>query len=325
MLALIAALAAAASPVAATASPPALAPSALGGMAGPAEASAAGPSDEWLLEQAETRMTVPVSIGDRGAWPFVIDTGAERTVVSHELAASLALAPGRTLRVTTMAGTAPTPTALVPMLRVSKLTPSNIEAPLYARRNLGASGLLGLDALQGHKVEIDFADDRMTLIPSTKRSRVMAQGRDEIVVVARSLFGQLIVTDARWRGRRISVVIDTGSAVTIANSAFLKLIRSGGTRAAEPLGNWNLIAATGEAVPVAGYRLDNLEIGRMALSDLPVAVADVAPFARFGLVKRPALMLGMDTLRSFKEVEIDFPNRAIRFTVPGPTRMARLD
>src|SRR5689334_17091186 len=53
-------------------------------------------------QQAETlgtgrdlneRMTIGVSIGGRGPFQFIVDTGAERTVISSELARSLDLQP----------------------------------------------------------------------------------------------------------------------------------------------------------------------------------------------------------------------------------------
>src|SRR5205085_7473083 len=59
-------------------------------------------------QQAETlgtgrdlndRMTVGVNISGRGPFPFIVDTGAERTVISSELARSLSLQPGRTATV----------------------------------------------------------------------------------------------------------------------------------------------------------------------------------------------------------------------------------
>ena len=39
-------------------------------------------------------MTVPVEIGGAGPYRFVVDTGAERTVISRELARELELEPG---------------------------------------------------------------------------------------------------------------------------------------------------------------------------------------------------------------------------------------
>ena len=57
----------------------------------------------------------------------------------------------------------------------------------------------------------------------------------------------------------------------------------------------------------------------IAFGAMPIAFAETPPFARFGLGKGPALMLGMDALRSFRRVEIDFANRQIRFIVPEAT------
>ncbi len=276
------------------------------------------PVDELAIGEAELRMTVPVSIAGKGSWPFVIDTGAERTVVSHELAARLALVPGRTVRVMTMTGSVVAPTSQVPMLRVKALTPDTIEAPTFARANLGAIGMLGIDALQGQKVSIDFDRGRMTLAPSRKR-RPRRSSADEIVIVARSLYGQLIVTDARWRGRKIAVVIDTGSPVTIANPALLRIA----TRKPPPfLGQISITAPSGATLVADAYRLERLEVGGVAFDGVSVAVADAAPFARFGLGDTPALLLGMETLRLFRAVEIDFANRAIRLTLPRSARVA---
>jgi hypothetical protein len=64
----------------------------------------------------------------------------------------------------------------------------------------------------------------------------------------------------------------------------------------------------------------------VTLQELPVAFADVPPFARFGLTDRPALMLGMDALRAFRRVEIDFPDRKLRLLLPrGGRTGTRLD
>ena len=66
----------------------------------PPEAQPVPPSDAEIvlaLGSIENRMTVPVSIGDSAAYPFVIDTGAERTVISRELANVLTLPPGPTV------------------------------------------------------------------------------------------------------------------------------------------------------------------------------------------------------------------------------------
>src|SRR6218665_2679642 len=78
-------------------------------------------------QQAETfgyrrdgndRMTVGVSIAGRGPFPFIVDTGAERTVISSELARTLSLQPGRTATVHSMSEVSRIATVVIPALLV---------------------------------------------------------------------------------------------------------------------------------------------------------------------------------------------------------------
>ena len=259
-------------------------------------------------------MTVPVSIGASGPYRFIIDTGSERTVVSRELAGTLNLAAGRRVRVTTMAGQGELGTFLLPALQVSLVRPDTLEAPAVSASDLGAPGMLGIDALKGHAVAIDFDRNEMEVRPSNKR-RGLA-GPDDIVIRAKNLYGQLIVTDASYHGRRISVVIDTGSPVTIGNLAMLKRVRT-----EKSLGMVELMAVTGQWLH-ADYRvIDSLSLAGITFQGVPIAFADALPFKRFGLTDTPALMLGMDTLKLFRRVQIDFANREIRLTLPKDVRI----
>lgn len=269
--------------------------------------------DTMTFETDANRMTVPVSIGAKGPYRFVIDTGAERSVVSRELAGSLNLATGRRIRVTTMTGQSELGTYLLPEVRAGNagsVAPATLEAPGVEARNLGAVGMLGLDALKGHTVSIDFDKNLMEVRPARKKGQSGGDA-DDIVIRAKNLYGQLIVTNAHYRGRRISVVIDTGSPITIGNTALLKRVKT-----EKSLGNISLLSVTGQYL-VADYRIiDSLDIAGIGFHSIPMAFADALPFKRFGLTDTPALMLGMDSLRLFRRVQIDFANREIRFTLP---------
>ena len=149
------------------------------------------------LGELESRLTVPVAVGAKGPYNFVIDTGAERTVVSRQLAGSLNLSAGAPVTLVSMTGTSQVNTVIVPELAIeSGGVRHTITAPALDARNLGASGLLGIDTLQKHQVSIDFETGLMEVRKSEPRKRHIARDPDEIVVVAKSLFGQLIVTDA---------------------------------------------------------------------------------------------------------------------------------
>ena len=269
------------------------------------------PDEAFGLGDLASRMTVPVSIAGRGPYQFIVDTGAQRTVVSHDLAGFLGLEAGRKVRVTAMTNVATVGTFMVPSLQLGTRVAAPIESPALDQANMGAPGMLGIDALQGHAVLIDFGRNEMTVRPSSTRSHP-SYGDNEIVVTAKSRFGQLIVTDARYHGKRISVVIDTGTPITVANSAFVRMLG----KPPKSLGKISMLSALGHLLVADYIEVDHLEIGGVGLDHVPLAVADAEPFKRFDLDQTPALMLGMDTLRLFKQVDIDFANRQIRFKFP---------
>lgn len=261
-----------------------------------------------------TRMTVPVTIADAGPYRFIVDTGAERTVVSRQLAQTLGLAPGKQVRVTSMADAAVVDTFRIPSISVTQaraIGGKAIEAPALEEFNLGAPGMLGIDALQKHALTIDFDRNEMEVTPSSRR-RVRDSAPDEIVVRAKSLFGQLVVTDASYAGTRVKVVIDTGSAVTMGNPA----LRARVERRAQALRPIALMSVTGAYLNADYTQVRRMTLGQIQMADIPVAFADALPFRRFGLADKPALMLGMDTLKLFRRVSIDFANREIRFQMP---------
>ncbi|RDE07251.1 aspartyl protease family protein [Sphingomonas aracearum] len=290
----------------------------------PPPAAPPAPTAFTQLGDAADRMTVPVRVAGAGPFDFIIDTGAERSVLSRELAAELGLPAGRQVNMTAMIGSGPVETVIVPTLAVSArdwvdLAARRIEAPVLARANLGAAGMLGIDALQGQSLTLDLARDTMQLTPTPPRRRV-ARRADEIVVRAKSLYGQLIVTDASWRGKRIRVIVDTGSPVTIANAALRRLAR----KPPASLGPVEFLAVNGERLFGDMAVLNDLQIGGVALGGAAVAFAEATPFARFGLTDTPALLLGMNTLRMFRQVTVDFTNREIRFSLPRPANAANV-
>ena len=272
-----------------------------------------GPPAQLDLGTAQDRMTVPVSIGSNGPYHFVVDTGAQRTVISRELAGTLGLASGRNVRLTAMTGTANVGTVVIPMISVSTLGGTSIEAPSLESRNLGAPGMLGLDTLQGHRLSIDFVKQTMSVIPSTRRNRTVTAAPGEIVVRGKNIFGQLIVSDASYRGRKVRVILDTGSNVTMGNLA-LKRRMGRSARMAKPISLWDV---TGETMQLDYTQIDTVEFGGATFNHLPVAFSDAEPFRRFGLIDQPAMLLGMDALRLFQRVSIDFPNREVRLSGAG--------
>lgn len=265
------------------------------------------------LGEIDKRLTVPVAVGNSGPYNFIIDTGAERTVIARELAGSLRLGAASPVIITSMTGRDTVGTVIVPGLSIKSIGELHtIVAPALEARNLGALGLLGIDTLRNHQVTIDFEKGTMAVRPSVKRKAVSRRDPDEIIVTAKNVFGQLIVTDAYYGATRIQVVLDTGSQVTMGNSALRKRV---GRAALKPQ-RIQLTSVTGAQTSADYTKVPDILVGKVRFGEMPVAFADVTPFERFGLTKRPALLLGMDALRAFRRVDIDFPNRQVRFLMP---------
>ena len=160
-----------------------------------AEVGAPAPEKLALSDDGVSRMTIPVMIDGQGPFPFIIDTGADRTVISKELAATLNLPSGPHVMMHESAGVDDVETVVINRLDVGKRVVQSINAPILSAANLGAMGLLGIDSLRDQHITLDFRDQKL----SSSASKTEVLDPDTIVVRGKSRFGQL-VWSMRWFG-----------------------------------------------------------------------------------------------------------------------------
>jgi predicted aspartyl protease len=259
------------------------------------------------------RMTVAVSVGGRGPYRFLVDTGSERTVISRQLANRLQLEGGKAAILHSVIGVNDVNTVFIPHLQVSNNVISVVDAPALEASNIGADGMLGIDSLRSQRVMFDFKAQTMSITPSNKPLERL-DGKT-IVVRARSRHGRLIFSEAKIDGQPLTVIIDTGSQVTIGNMALQRSLMKRRL--------WNVPNAvtiesvTGEKLQAKVALLNQLEIGEVRVEDLAVAFADAHIFRQLDLTKKPALLLGMNAMRAFDRISIDFHSKKVRFVLPG--------
>jgi predicted aspartyl protease len=262
------------------------------------------------------RMTVPVSIAGTGPYKFVVDTGAERTVIARELARDLRLDPSGIARLHSMSEVSNIATVLIPTLVVGGKSYRGIRAPALERVNLGAEGMLGVDALQSQRVSFDFARQEMTIVPSRRQQERWEDGA--IVVTARSRFGHLVLLDSSVEGQKVWVIIDTGAQASVGNSALRHALeRRHRLPETRPL---TMVSVTGGRIVADQTTIKSIRLGDATIHDMPIAFADVEPFRKLDLMSRPALLLGMDALQLFERVSVDFANRRVKLLAPGHSR-----
>ena len=255
----------------------------------------------------ETRLSVDVHVNGRGPYKFIVDSGADTSVVGLRIARDLELPLATPVILNAMTSRNIVDRVRVDRLTVGSSTIGDLELPALREGDLGGEGMIGIDALVRQRLLMDFEKN----VIKVEDARV-PQRREpgEIVITARRQHGQLILTHVKALGYELDAVIDTGSQITIGNLALRdKLIRQNRARfAVVPV-----IGVTGETANLQMARINRLELGPVTLRDVPMAFADVPPFKTFGLHEQPALLLGTDILENFRSISLDFRARKVRF------------
>lgn len=260
-----------------------------------------------LDQDRRRRMTIPVTIAGQGPFDFLIDTGSQATAVTHQINRDLNLPPLGRAQLVGMASIRPVDVVEVNDLVVGDHTIHNISAPVLNRLHLGADGIIGLDSLQDFRVLVDFRKETIALEDTT--TKFSRQGF-EIIVSARQKLNQLLITDAMVDGVRATVIIDTGAQASLGNKALQRKIRA--RREAEVV----TMDVNGVTLPSDLAYVRTLDIEGLELNNIPLTFADAPAFEALGLKDKPVLSLGMEHLKLFDRVAIDFRERRIAFDIP---------
>jgi len=255
------------------------------------------------------RMTAPVRIADQGPFAFVVDTGANRSVIARELAATLGLVMGPQVSINGAAGTIATP-SVEATLKLGPRPAATMAFAVLPQADIGGLGLLGLDAVGNQLVTLDFKGQTL---------KVETPGRlwrdpNDVAIKATRRDGQMTLVDADLAGIAITAFLDSGAQNTIGNLTLREMAIA--RRPATPWFATVIASATGQTINAEMLDLPNLRVGGLRLPNWPVAFADLHTFRMWNLVKRPAILLGVDVLSRFETVCLDFSRNEVRFRLP---------
>lgn len=261
-------------------------------------------------------MTTEVFINGVRPFHFMIDTGAERTVVAAEIASRLHLPAGPRALLEGIVRSVPTDTVRIQRLRLGRFESREFDAPTLPRIMLHVDGILGLDVLNGRRVILDFATHTLTVTGSQGFLAALWTAFDEVRIPTLGESGRLRVTDCRIDGVRAAAFVDTGADFTVSNEALFADCQK--KQLALPvIGRVSLSGVTGGTAVGRVVLFDTLQLGELTLTNTPVVVADLAVFRLWGLSHQPALLVGMNCLRAFKWVSIDYGRKLLKFKVAG--------
>jgi predicted aspartyl protease len=264
------------------------------------------------------RMTTQVYINGQGPYNFMVDTGANSSGISTELAAALKLEAGQPTRVHGIAAAVMVDTVQIKELRLGAVRLSVKNAPVFKREDLGVDGLIGLDLLHDRVVTLNFLKNQIEI---TRRnylpgSWMTVTGPAFIgsVVPARQRFGQLTIVDAEAGDHvRMTCFLDTGAEQSVGNDALRLAVQA--RQPPDQIVNADVLihSVTGQSLPGKVALVPHMRIGGVEFSSFGLAFADLHTFDIWQLQNQPALLVGMDLLRLFDAVIIDFAERQVTF------------
>ncbi len=279
---------------------------------------------------AARRMSVPVLLNRQGPFTFVVDTGANRSVVAIETAASLNLPAAGQESIHGIAGIEPSQTVLVDRLSVGEVTSRRLKLPTLSTEHLGVQGLLGVDVLKDRRVVLNFLDNRLEVGPSGNEFAVNLVGGGRVSdlsgdpsivsIPARYRFGQLTIVDADVGGQPVTAFLDSGSQNTVANLTLRRRMLEHIPDQVAKLATVELLSATGQVASGDLCLLPSLRLGGIKMTGLSAVFADLHTFDIWGLQDRPSILVGIDVLRHFNAVELDFGRRQVIFHTPPSWR-----
>lgn len=263
-----------------------------------------------LEPDGNKRLTIAITIGGVGPFDFLIDTGAQSTVLSRELADHLELNERFPATLVGLVSRMQTEVVSVDDVALGQHNFNVANAPLVNAADLGAGvdGILGIDGLKDRRVLIDFIKQRIEVADA----KALGGNRGyEIVVKADRRLGQLIITDAMVDGVRTAVLVDTGAEGSVINQALVDRLRR---RMHSETSTITDVNGTKVASPI--HHLRSLTVDKMQIGGIPALLAESPALKALGLDHQPAMILGMNELKLFRRVAIDFDTRRILFDVP---------
>jgi predicted aspartyl protease len=267
------------------------------------------------------RIVVPVMVNDQGPFRFVLDTGANRSVLAEHMVAKL----GLTLSDATMSvelsgatGEAIVRTVAIQRLQAGAVLIENTQLPVIGATMAGIDGVLGVEGLAGKRLIIDFVRDNITIEQSDNK-RASA---DFVTLPARLRHGQLLVVDVDVGGVKTQGVIDTGADGSLGTERLRQALRRRHEKD-RPAGTARIEGATadvqtGDLVFAPQIRFKGVEI-----TGMKIAYGNFHVFSLWNLQSQPALLVGMDILGTADILVIDYLRREVRIK-PRDSLLVRL-
>jgi len=260
---------------------------------------------------AQNRLTVDTYVNGKGPFSFVVDTGADRSVIAEDVAKDLGLRIGDDVIVQGIARALPAPAVELDSLRIGRISIDSLPMPVLPRSWLGADGYLGLDVIDRQAVTFDFQNHKLTIQPSDHVSNILPMA-DQALVRVNGSNGKLTAVNCSVDGTKAYAFVDSGAEISIGNSMlFRALQQNGGKYVNDEI--VQLLGVTGGSADGRMTFVERIKLGSVSFLNSVLVISDLQVFDVWDLADKPALFIGMNFLRQTSSVTIDYGRKELRF------------
>jgi predicted aspartyl protease len=261
---------------------------------------------------AAKHLRVAVNINGNGPYRFVVDTGADRSVLATDVADELGLLRGGTVMMEGVVRAIATETVAIHELSFGSVRSGHLVVPILPRSMLEADGYLGLDTLDGHRVTFDFKNHTLQVSEPRSKFKSIWMRQSESRIRASGPSGHLRAVGCSVDGVDATAFIDTGAEVSAGNASLLAALTARRPARYE-IGTMPLTDITGGEISGRVTTVKQIRLMDLEFTDCPLVIADFQIFDVWGLHRHPALLIGMNFLRQFSKVSIDYGLKELRF------------
>jgi predicted aspartyl protease len=249
------------------------------------------------------RPSASVMINGAGPFRFLVDTGANTSVVSRRIVEQLALPVGDSVLVNGITGSANFPMAVIDDLVCGTVSRRAMRVAVIPETNLFRfEGVLGGDVFAGRKLSFDIPASRVTLsrgaVGPRDRERANIRLRNETLVELSGRIGKVAAV----------LMLDTGADECVVNGPLARELVS-----AHPtmlrVDRATVLGVTGQSIAGEYLALPRVSLGEVNVDRIGAIAVDAPIFAVWGLEHEKAMIVGMNVLSRAERFSIDYSAR----------------
>lgn len=263
---------------------------------------------------AQNRLTVDAYLNEKGPYRFVVDTGADRSVIAEDVATALGLTLGEDMIVQGIAREVTAKSVRLDHLRLDRVTINSLPMPVLPRSWLGADGYFGLDVIDRQSVTFNFQDHQMHIQPSRQVGDWVPMADQGVLRVSGSN-GRLAALNCSVDGVKAAAFVDSGAQISIGNTKlFGALQRHHGAQyiSQEEI---QILGVTGGSIPGRLASIDRIMVGSLGFANSILVISDLPVFDTWDLGDKPAMFIGMNFLKQTSSFTIDYGRKEIRYEI----------